>query len=149
MEISYGYSRFGRYSYDIVDVLETIGSMSDCNKSVVLEAAKTVREMILVSLQALQSRDNDAVQKLYEMDDTVDMIYRKYLRQIVTQSGGPKGSERGYANNNKHYNNNNNNKHHPHCYVSSLLILRYLERISDHACYIGDSVHYIVSSPRR
>jgi phosphate transport system protein len=30
--------------------------------------------------------------------------------------------------------------------------LRYLERISDHACYIGDSVHYIVtgeSRPRR
>jgi phosphate transport system protein len=40
----------------------------------------------------------------------------------------------------------------PHCYVSALLILRYLERISDHACYIGDSVHYIrtgTSSPRR
>jgi phosphate transport system protein len=30
--------------------------------------------------------------------------------------------------------------------------LRYLERISDHACYIGDSVYYIVtgnSNPRR
>jgi len=25
MEISYGFSRFGRYSYDIVDVLETMG----------------------------------------------------------------------------------------------------------------------------
>jgi phosphate transport system protein len=40
----------------------------------------------------------------------------------------------------------------PRCYVSALLILRYLERISDHACYIGDSVHYIrtgTSSPRR
>ncbi|HYY40899.1 MAG TPA: PhoU domain-containing protein, partial [Nitrososphaera sp.] len=40
----------------------------------------------------------------------------------------------------------------PRCYISALLILRYLERISDHSCYIGDSVHYIVtgtSSPRR
>jgi phosphate transport system protein len=38
------------------------------------------------------------------------------------------------------------------CYISALLILRYLERISDHACYIGDSVYYIVtgnSNPRR
>jgi phosphate transport system protein len=32
------------------------------------------------------------------------------------------------------------------------LIMRYLERIADHACYIGDSVHFIVtgqSSPRK
>ena len=27
MEISYGFSRFGRYAYDIVEVLETIGSI--------------------------------------------------------------------------------------------------------------------------
>lgn len=149
MEISYGYSRFGRYSYDIVDVLETIGSISDCDKSAVLEAAKTVHEMILVSLQSLQSRDKNAVQKLYEMDDTVDIIYRKHLREIVTSSQRSKGTQVDYVDKKR----NNNNKHHqPHCYISSLLILRYLERISDHACYIGDSVYYIVtgvSSPRR
>jgi phosphate uptake regulator len=37
------------------------------------------------------------------------------------------------------------------CYISTLLILRYLERISDHACYIGDSILYSttgISSPR-
>ena len=33
MEIAYGYSRFGRYSYDIVDVLETLGPLSGCDKS--------------------------------------------------------------------------------------------------------------------
>ena len=40
----------------------------------------------------------------------------------------------------------------PRCAISALLILRYLERIADHACYIGDSVYYIVtgqSSPRK
>ena len=40
----------------------------------------------------------------------------------------------------------------PRCSISALLIMRYLERIADHACYIGDSVHYIItgnSSPRR
>ena len=145
MEISYGFSRFGRYSYDIVDVLETMGSISNCDKSAVLETAKTVREMILLSLNALQSRDKDAAEKLYEMDDTVDTQYRKYLRDLITPSSQVQGksTERiltGGDNNN------------PRCYISALLILRYLERISDHACYIGDSVHYIVtglSSPRR
>ena len=142
MEIAYGFSRFGRYSYDIVDVLETMGSISNCDKSAVLEMAKTVREMILLSVYSLQSRDKDAVRKLYQMDDTVDSLYRKYLREAI------------YSEKNK----NNNNEYKPgkfselRCYISALLILRYLERISDHACYIGDSVNYIVtgfSSPRR
>lgn len=141
MEISYGFSRFGRYSYDIVDLLETIGSISDCDKSAVLEMAKTVRGMILLSLQALQSRDKSAGEKLYQMDDTVDTLYRKYLRDIITPSQEQQ--------NEKRLTDSNNN---PRCYISALLILRYLERISDHACYIGDSVHYVVtgvSSPRR
>jgi phosphate transport system protein len=143
MEISYGFSRFGRYSYDIVDVLETMGSISNCDKSAVLETAKTVRGMILLSLNALQSRDKNAAEKLYEMDDTVDTQYRKYLRDLIIPSQGQEKSA-----DNLLIDSNNN----PRCYISALLILRYLERISDHACYIGDSVHYIVtgvSSPRR
>jgi phosphate transport system protein len=142
MEISYGFSRFGRYSYDIVDVLEAMGSISDCDKSAVLEMSKTVREMIVLSLQTLQSRDKNAAEKLYQMDDIVDMQYRKYLRDIITTEE-QKNVEKGSA---------DVHKNNPRCYISALLILRYLERISDHACYIGDSVHYIVtgvSSPRR
>jgi len=135
MEIAYGFSRFGRYAYDIVDVLETMGSISDCDKTVVLETAGTVRQMIHSSVQALQSKDKNAAEKLYEMDDTVDILYRNYLRRAVAP---PKKGEEPLTD--------------PRCYTSALLILRYLERISDHACYIADSVHYIVtgeSSPRR
>ncbi|MFL6328135.1 MAG: phosphate signaling complex PhoU family protein [Nitrososphaeraceae archaeon] len=142
MEISYGFSRFGRYSYDIVDVLEAMGSISDCDKSAVLEMSKTVREMIVLSLQTLQSRDKNAAEKLYRMDDIVDMQYKKYLRDIITTQE-QKNVEKGSA---------DVHKNNPRCYISALLILRYLERISDHACYIGDSVYYIVtgvSSPRR
>ena len=79
------------------------------------------------------------------MDDTVDTQYKKYLRDLITPSSQvqEKSTERILTDG------DNNN---PRCYISALLILRYLERISDHACYIGDSVHYIVtgfSSPRR
>lgn len=136
MEIAYGFSRFGRYAYDIVDVLETMGSISDCDKSAVLEAANTVQKMIHLSVYALQSRDKDAVLELYQMDNTIDTLYRRYLHMIITPHR--KDDKRSSAD--------------PRCYASALLILRYLERISDHACYIGDSVHYIVtgeSSPRR
>ena len=43
MEIAYGFSRYGRYSFDIVEVLETIGSVSECEKGAVLMMANTVR----------------------------------------------------------------------------------------------------------
>lgn len=139
MEIAYDFSRFGRYSYDIVDVLETMGSISDCDKSYVLQMSNTVREMINLSIEALQSRDRNAAQKLYEMDDTVDALYRKYVNEII--------NPQEHHNNKKEYLDKT-----LRCYISALLILRYLERISDHACYIGDSVYYIVtgnSNPRR
>ncbi|HET7147266.1 MAG TPA: phosphate uptake regulator PhoU [Candidatus Nitrosopolaris sp.] len=135
MEIAYGFSRFGRYAYDIVEVLETIGHINDCDKTAVLGMANTVREMILLSVEALQLRDKNASVKLYEMDDTVDALYRKYLREVITQQSDLDKKETN-----------------PRCYISALLILRYLERISDHACYISDSIHYIMtgrSSPRR
>jgi phosphate transport system protein len=135
MEIAYGFSRFGRYAYDIVEVLETIGHINDCDKTAVLGMASTVREMILLSMEALQLLDKDASAKLYEMDDTVDALYRKYLREVITPQ-----------------NDQDKKDMNPRCYISALLILRYLERISDHACYISDSIHYIMtgrSSPRR
>jgi phosphate transport system protein len=133
IEISYGFSRFGRYAYDIVDVMGVMGSISHCDKSAVIETADAARKMIQMSVQALRSRDKEAAHMLYQMDDTVDALYRKHLRQAVAPNAGEIFKD-------------------PRCYVSSLLVLRYLERIADHACYIGDSVHYIVtgeSSPRR
>lgn len=137
MEISYGFSRFGRYAYDIMDIIGTMGSISHCDKSSVLEMANTAREMIHMSIKALQTQDKNAAEKLYEMDDTVDALYRKYLREIITPTNKKEMKEMARD---------------PRCYLSTLLILRYLERIADHACYIGDSVHYIAtgtSSPRR
>jgi phosphate transport system protein len=135
MEIAYGFFRFGRYSYDIVDVLESMGSVADCDKSAVLQMATITREMILLSVKSLQARDRDAAGRLYEMDDKVDELYRKYLQEAIS----PQTNEQKQISE-------------PRCYISELLILRYLERISDHACYVGDSVYYIItgtSRPRR
>jgi phosphate transport system protein len=137
MEISYGFSRYGRYAYDIMDIIGTMEPLSHCDKTPVLEMANTAREMIHLSVSALRSQDKDAATRLYAMDDTVDALYRRYLRELITPPNKAEMKEMLKD---------------PRCYVSTLLILRYLERISDHACYIGDSVHYIVtgeSSPRR
>ena len=132
MDAAYGFSRFGRYAYDIAEVLETIGPLPNCDKSQVTTMAKTVKEMIELSVTSLEKLDKNASQKLYMMDDSVDSIFRNYLKKAITQT-----KKRNFE---------------PRCYVSALLILRYLERISDHACYIGDCVYYVVTgapSPRR
>ena len=136
MEIAYGFSRFGRYAYDIVELLETIGSFHKCDKSLVMESSNVASKMIRLSINALQTKEKNTVSTLYKMDDSVDSLYRKYLKDLITLK----------ANSNDHPLND------PRCAISALLIMRYLERIADHACYIGDSVYFIVtgqSSPRK
>lgn len=143
MEIAYGFSRYGRYSFDIVDVLETIGPVSECDKGAVLRMANTVLQMILLSIKGLQARDKTIAERLYKLDDTVDSIYRTFLRETTTHIYEKEKADKTVK---------TSIRSDPKCYISALLILRYLERISDHACYIGDSVLYIVtgdSRPRR
>jgi phosphate transport system protein len=91
--------------------------------------------MISLSMNALDVKNKQTSDELYDMDDIVDGIYRDYLREIMVAK---KESQDIYAD--------------PRCIISALHILRYLERVADHACYIADSVSYIVtgkSNPRR
>src|SRR5918996_56747 len=135
LEVSYVLSRFGGYGYEIVEVLDMIGSIPECDKTVVTKAANVTSEMISLSMNALDVKNKQTSDELYDMDDIVDGIYRDYLRGIMVAK---KESQGIYAD--------------PRCIISALHILRYLERVADHACYIADSVSYIVtgkSNPRR
>ena len=92
----------------------------------------------------LQARDKTIAEKLYELDDTVDSIYRTFLSDPTPDIPEKEKADKTI--------NASIISSDPKCYISALLILRYLERTSDHACYIGDSVLYIVtgdSRPRR
>lgn len=137
LEISYNVSRFGRYSFDIVDLIQESGPLEDCDKSRVLEISKTVREMIMICSDAIHTRDTGKVKELYGLENNIDREYKKYLREIIQSS---------------EFSLNKTEKRQSfNCYLTILLILRYLERISDHACGIGDSINFIKSgksSPR-
>jgi phosphate transport system protein len=121
MEISYGFFRYGRYAKDIVEVLDMFGDLNKCDHSEVAETAKKTEEMIKMSVDAFARRDVTLARRIPAMDDFVDDRYRKYLKMAMTNKGDLK------------------------CSLSATLILRYLERISDHATYIADSVDYIVT----
>lgn len=120
-EISYGFYRFGRYALDIVEVLDIFGDLSKCDRKAVVETARTTQEMIRMSVDAFARRDVSLARRIRKMDDTVDESYREQVRGYVGQKKDVK------------------------CALSAALILRYLERISDHATYIGESVDYIVT----
>jgi phosphate transport system protein len=125
MEISYGFSRFGRYAYDIVTVLDVFGDLSMCDHSPIIKMGGRVVSMIKKGIKAFIKRDVKLAESLRSEDDIVDDIYKKYVKNMLDRS-----------------------KEDLKCSVSATLILRYLERIADHAQYIGDSVIYVVTGER-
>jgi phosphate transport system protein len=120
-EISYGFYRYARYAKDIIEVLEIFGDLSDCDHSLVTETAQKTQDMIKMSIEAFAKRDVALARQVPSMDDFVDDKYRKHLREVLASRTDMK------------------------CSTSAALILRYLERISDHAVYIAESVEYIVT----
>ncbi len=121
MEISYGFFRYGRYALDITQVLDMIGDLGKCDRTFVVDTARKTQEMIRLSSEAFARRDVEMARRVPSMDDAVDQSYRENLRKTLQGKGNLK------------------------CSMSSALILRYLERIADHAAYIAESVEYIAT----
>jgi len=121
MEISYGFFRYGRYALDIAQVMEIFGDLGRCDRSPVVETAKLTEDMIRMSADAFARRDVNLARRIPDMDDAVDERYRNNLRKVMESKSNPR------------------------CNLANVLIMRYLERISDHAAYIAESVDYIVT----
>ncbi|MCX8188838.1 MAG: phosphate uptake regulator PhoU [Nitrososphaeria archaeon] len=125
IDIAYGFSRFGRYAFDIAQVLRIFGKLTECDKKAVDDAGKHVKEMIKTSIEAFTEKNVEKAKKVKEMDVFIDKIYLNSLKRAAQVK------ENGIK-----------------CIVSEVLILRYLERIADHATYIADSTIYIVTGER-
>lgn len=125
LEISYGFSRFGRYAFDIAQVLEIYGDLSQCDKSIIENLSQKVAQMIQTSIQSFRTKDMKLARSLRQEDDQVDRAYLDFMKEVSIGKPIP-----------------------IKCALASTLVLRYLERIADHACYIGDSVIYIVTGSK-
>ena len=121
MEISYGFFRHGRYALDITEVLDMFGDLEKCDRKYVVDTAKRAQEMLRMSAEAFARRDVEMARKIPLMDNGVDDSYRENLRRTLKEKGNFK------------------------CLLSATLILRYVERIADHATYIAESVEYIAT----
>ena len=127
MKISYDFRRYGRYAFDVSQICERFGGIHDCKpsfKKIIMEMAEVTFGMINTSIQALKSHDAKLAVTLSGMEKTVDNMYYKYLDKLIETktSTGPT--------------------------ISSLLVVRYLERIADHATYIGESIVYLATGEK-
>lgn len=123
-EIAYAYSRFGRYAYDMSLVRETYGGVSECVNEGLIETSTRVKKMIRDAVISFKELDIRKAIKIESREKKVDKIYRERIPQLVN------------AENTK-------------CALMETLILRYLERIADHAIFMSNAVNYIVTGKHR
>jgi phosphate transport system protein len=123
-EISYAFSRFGRYAYDITQVRDLFGDISECKNDSLSEISKKVKNMIRDAVQSFAELDIRKAQRIQEDEKFIDKIYRERLPQLIELK---------------------NTK----CALAEALLLRYLERIGDHAVFMSDAINYIVTGKHR
>lgn len=124
IEISYGFTRFGRYAYDIASVRDVFGDISECDKSWLIEVSDKVRTMIKDAILYFAELDIRKAVAMQENEEFVDKLYKQRLPMLI---------------------NSNNTK----CALAEALVLRYLERIADHAMFMSDAINYIVTGKHK
>jgi len=128
MKIAYDFARYGRYALDVQQIYEKLGGLKECEdwvKESVEEMSEKVVSMIRISIDSLKSHDADTARTITEIERQVDDMYFKYLDSLM---------EKAPATN--------------RCTISSVLVVRYLERIADHAIYICESIVYLATGKR-
>ncbi len=126
MEISYGLVRLGRYARNIAQTLALFEDIGGCDINIVVEPARTTEEMVKKAMKSVETKDLELAKEVIKMDDEVDGAYESYLKDRVLT--GKEGI--------------------PACAVSITLILRYLERMADHAVQIAEEAMYMAGSSR-
>ncbi len=123
LEISYGFTRLSRYAYDITMVRETFGDLSACKNEVIYTLSGEIKQMIKLAVECFATLDLEKARELRTDEDLVDKYYNKHLPMLI-MLGNVK------------------------CALADALVLRYMERMADHAAFVGDSVNYIVTGTR-
>ncbi|MFP3985838.1 MAG: phosphate signaling complex protein PhoU [Candidatus Bathyarchaeia archaeon] len=123
MKITYDFARYGRYALDITQIYKRLGGLKECEdwiKKSIREMSEKVLSMVHISVDSLKSHDAKLARTLSETENHVDEMYFRYLNRLIETA--PTTNR---------------------CTISSVLVVRYLERIADHATYIGESIVYL------
>ena len=122
-------NRIGRYAHDIAEVSEVFEAHGHFTRMVNIQhMAELVVDMVHDSIDSFTKRDPIMARGLFERDDEVDCLYDTIFREILTyMMEDQKKITAG---------------------INYVLVARYLERIADHSCNIGERVVYMVTGER-
>jgi phosphate transport system protein len=128
MKISYDFERYGRYALDVSQVQRKSGGLKQCERWIqesIGEMIEKVLRIVYTSIASLKSHDVELAKTLSEIENQVDGMYFGYIDKLTKKAPAT-------------------NK----CTISSVLVSRYLERIADHATYIGESIIYLATGEK-
>jgi phosphate transport system protein len=126
MKIAYDFERYGRYSWDIVLTQEKFASPDRGAYAwdMIEKMAEKVTSMVHTSVEALRNNDEKTAKSLADTENEVDSLYSTYLDKL---SNAPPATK---------------------CIICNVLVVRYLERIADHATYVGEDIYYIATGQK-
>ncbi|MDD1770187.1 MAG: phosphate signaling complex protein PhoU [Methanomassiliicoccales archaeon] len=121
--------RIGRYASDIVEVYEDLEQDDDLRRNIeISQMAELVVGMVSDAVKSFTTRDASNASGLFERDDEVDCLYKVNFRNVLTyMMEDPRKITTG---------------------TNWILVARYLERVADHSCNIGERVVYMVTGER-
>jgi phosphate transport system protein len=125
MKIAYDFERYGRYAWDISFIGKRLGLLKNCEKWIpeyIGDMGEKVLLMVKISIDSLKRLDVEVAKSMSKTEQEVDEMFFQYLGKLVKEA---------HATN--------------ECTISSVLVVRYLERIADHATYIAEAVVYIAT----
>jgi len=128
IKIAYDFERYGRYAWDISSISKRLGALEKCEEWIpqfIEDMGEKVLQMVKTSIASLRSLDADLASTVAKSEQEVDEMYYHYLEKFV--------KEAGITN---------------QCTISTLLVVRYLERIADHTTYVCESIVYIVTGKK-
>jgi phosphate transport system protein len=128
MKIAYDFERYGRYAWDIAYISKRFKGLGDCEEWIpefIGEMGEKVLQMVKISISALKSLDTELAKTVTKTEQEIDDMYFQYLGKLVEEAGIT-----------------------TECTVTSVLVVRYLERIADHATYITEAVVYIATGEK-
>lgn len=128
MKVAYDFERYGRYAWDISFISQRLDKKNACSEWVfdyIERMAGNVLEMVRVSISSLRTLDPELVKTMTTYEEDVDTQYIEFLDELVKQAEVTS-----------------------QCTISSVLVVRYLERIADHAMHIMEAVVYIATGEK-
>jgi phosphate transport system protein len=122
-------NRIGRYSRDIGELSQDHDSVKSFKRSIAIPLmSELVVSMVNDAIEAFVGRDEKAARELFVRDDEIDSLWDTIFRESLTYMiEDPRNITTG-----THF----------------ILVARYLERIADHACNIGDRIVFMVNGER-